>query len=85
MKVLRSKPGSACGGPHRIIRRVCAIAALFLTQFGEAQVLRDPPTPFGPLVYASDFTHSPGPIGVSEELKNLPLGEAPGWFFNLRP
>ncbi len=48
-----------------------------------AQVLRDPPTPFGPLVYDNTFIRSSTPIGVSEGLKNIPLDDSAGWLLNL--
>jgi hypothetical protein len=48
-----------------------------------AQVLRDPPTPFGPLVYGDQFTDPAALTGISDGLKNIPMGTIPGWYINL--
>jgi hypothetical protein len=57
------------------------IAALSLAAPSTAQVLRDPPTPFGPLVYENSFP-DPAAAGVSQGLKNIPLGGDPDWYVN---
>jgi Alginate export len=54
-----------------------------VTQPAAAQVLRDPPTPFGPLVYDNKFTDATLPASISDALKNIPLGSNPGWYVNL--
>jgi alginate export protein len=56
------------------------LAVMCITQPALAQALRDPPTPFGPLVYDNKFT---SPTGISDTLKNIPLGNNPGWYVNL--
>src|SRR3569833_1868544 len=55
------------------------LAILFLAVPSSAQVLRDPPTPFGPLVYDNSFP-DPASAGVSNGLKNIPLRNEPGWY-----
>lgn len=58
------------------------LVLLCLVRPAGAQVLRDPPTPFGPLVYDDTFT-APGTLtGISEGLKNIPFGDTPGWYVN---
>jgi len=57
-------------------------AALCFAGSSAAQVLQDPPTPFGPLVYDDQFTDPSKPPGVSASLKNIPLGSHPGWYVN---
>ena len=83
MNVSRTGPYPTRAGFWRILWCACAAAAVLFARFGQTQVLRDPSTAFGPLVYDNDFAHAPGPIGVSEGPKNIPMGEPPGWFFNL--
>jgi Alginate export len=61
----------------------CSLVVACLTRAAAAQVLRDPPTPFGPLVYNDEFTDPSALTGVSNGLKNIPLGSAPGWYVNL--
>jgi hypothetical protein len=58
------------------------IAAWLLAAPSTAQVLRDPPTPFGPLVYENSFP-DPAAAGVSQGLKNTPFGDDPDWYVNL--
>ena len=58
-----------------------SIAALSLAAPSTAQVLRDPPTPFGPLVYEDSFP-DPAAAGVSQGLKDIPLGGDPDWYVN---
>jgi hypothetical protein len=57
--------------------------AFVLAGNAAAQVLRDPPTPFGPLVYNNQFTDPAALTGISDGLKNIPLGTIPGWYVNL--
>src|SRR5271170_352398 len=59
-----------------------SIAAVSLAGPSTAQVLRDPPTPFGPLVYEDSFP-DPSAAGVSQGLKNIPLGDDQDWYVNL--
>jgi Alginate export len=59
-----------------------ALGASLLAAPSSAQVLRDPPTPFGPLVYQNTFPN-PSAAGVSQGLKNIPLGSDPDWYVNL--
>jgi hypothetical protein len=56
-------------------------AALSLAAPSTAQVLRDPPTPFGPLVYDNSFP-DPAAAGVSQGLKKIPLDGDPDWYVN---
>jgi hypothetical protein len=58
-----------------------AVAAWLVAAPSSAQVLRDPPTPFGPLVYENSFP-DPAAAGVSAGLKNIPLGGDPDWYVN---
>ena len=67
---------------HAAIVSGSALAVLF-SHAASAQVLRDPPTPFGPLVYDNTFNADRGSAGVSQALKNLPLGTIPGWTVDL--
>jgi hypothetical protein len=68
--------------PHRKASLAAfAVAAWLLAAPSTAQVLRDPPTPFGPLVYENSFPY-PAVAGVSEGLKNIPLGGGPDWYVN---
>jgi hypothetical protein len=55
-------------------------AAWLLTAPSAAQVLRDPPTPFGPLVYENSF-RDPSAAGLSQGLK-IPFGRDPDWYVN---
>lgn len=74
------------------IRRTTVPPALLCVLFGlvallsvtpvSAQVLRDPPTPYGPLVYNDTFP-DPATAGVSSGLKDIPLGSDPDWYVNL--
>jgi hypothetical protein len=59
------------------------VALVCFTAPAMAQVLRDPPTPFGPLVYNDEFTDPASLTGISDGLKNIPLGSTPGWYVNL--
>ena len=61
----------------------CSLLAFCLTRTAAAQVLRDPPTPFGPLVYDDEFTDPSALTGISNGLKNLSLADIPGWYVNL--
>jgi len=47
-----------------------------------AQVVRDPPTPFGPLRYTDDFQDPASLTGVLDDLKNIPIGGAPDFYVN---
>jgi len=58
------------------------LASLCFSSLVQGQVLRDPPTPFGPLVYDNEFTTPAELTGLSDGLKNIPLGSAPGWYVN---
>jgi hypothetical protein len=58
------------------------IAVFCLFSLAAAQVLRDPSTPFGPLVYDNEFTSPAEITGISDGLKNIPLSSAPGWYVN---
>jgi hypothetical protein len=60
-----------------------ALVLVCLARSASAQVLRDPPTPFGPLVYDDEFTQPAALTGISDGLKNIPLGSLPGWYVNL--
>jgi hypothetical protein len=51
-------------------------------ELARAQVLRDPPTPFGPLVYDDQYTNAAALTGISDGLKNIPFGSNPGWYVN---
>jgi hypothetical protein len=59
------------------------LAVLCFARPGAAQVLRNPPTPFGPLVYDNQFTDPATQAGISNGLKNIPLDSIPGWYVNL--
>jgi hypothetical protein len=59
-----------------------AILALLFAGHAAAQVLRNPPTPFGPLVYDDTFTDPLAQTGISNALKNIPLGDTAGWYVN---
>jgi hypothetical protein len=94
MKVLESddmarfSAPAACGWHRRMLRRSASLvmfglAVMCITQPALAQVLRDPPTPFGPLVYDNNFTGATTTAGISDALKNIPLADNPGWYVNL--
>jgi hypothetical protein len=55
---------------------------VFFAEDAAAQVLRNPPTPFGPLVYDDAFTDPATQTGISNGLKNIPLGSSPDWYVN---
>jgi hypothetical protein len=57
------------------------LAVLSFTAPSSAQVLRDPPTPYGPLVYNDSFP-DPAAAGVSSGLKDIPLLDEPDWYVN---
>jgi hypothetical protein len=57
------------------------LVALSVAAPSSAQVLRDPPTAFGPLVYNNTFP-DPAAAGISSGLKDIPLGSEPGWYVN---
>jgi hypothetical protein len=57
---------------RRIITLLGCVAGAVSAQC-PAQVLRDPPTPFGPLVYDNQFKPSEESAGISEDLKNIPI------------
>jgi hypothetical protein len=59
-----------------------AILVSIFAGHAAAQVLRDPPTPYGPLVYDDTFTDPLAPMGIADGLKNIPLGNTPGWYVN---
>jgi hypothetical protein len=61
----------------------CGLLAFCLARTAVAQVLRDPPTPFGPLVYNDEFFDPSALTGISDGLKNVQLGDMPGWYVNL--
>jgi Alginate export len=67
---------------RRVSLAAIALGASLLAAPSTAQVLRDPPTPFGPLVYQNTFPDSAA-AGVSQGLKNIPLGGDPDWYVNL--
>ena len=48
-----------------------------------AQVVHDPPTPFGPLRYEDDFRDPANLTGVLDDLKNIPLGTAPDFYLDI--
>jgi hypothetical protein len=48
-----------------------------------AQVVHDPPTPFGPLRYADDFRDPASLTGVLDDLKGIPLGPAPDFYLDI--
>ncbi len=77
----RLTAGLACLHPTALLT-ACAVGAWLLAAPASAQVLRDPPTPFGPLVYDNTFSN-PAADGVSGGLKNIPLGSDPDWYVNL--
>jgi hypothetical protein len=61
-----------------------AAAAGFLLPFAaQAQVVQDPPTPFGPLRYEDDFSDPAHLTGVLDALKGIPLGAAPDFYLDL--
>ena len=62
-----------------------AAAALLLPLVAgtaQAQVVRDPPTPFGPLRYDDDFRDPATLMGVLDDLKNIPLGSDPTYYMD---
>jgi hypothetical protein len=59
------------------------LLSLCLTLQGQAQVVRDPPTPFGPLRYDDDFRDPTNLTGVLDGLKNIPLGSAPDFYLDV--
>ena len=61
----------------------CSWLAFCFTRTAVAHILRDPPTPLGPLVYNDKFIDPSALIGISNGLKNVPLGDAPGWYLNV--
>ena len=87
--VLRGSPGiTRRGGHRRVAGRLDRLPAFGLALFcftapAMAQVLRNPPTPFGPLVYDDEFKDPASSTGVSNGLKNLPLDSSLGWYVNL--
>jgi hypothetical protein len=83
-----TSPGSGRPGGH-----LCETARLGqLVEFGltlicftmpvMAQVLQNSPTPFGPLVYQDLFSSPSSSAGISDGLKNIPLGNTQGWYAN---
>lgn len=48
-----------------------------------AQVVHDPPTPFGPLRYTDDFRDPASLTGVLDDLKGIPLGPAPDFYLDI--
>jgi hypothetical protein len=63
-------------------RSACLTLLLCVSGPAAAQVLRDPPTPFGPLAYDDEFTDPAALTGISDGLKNVPLDDMPGWYVN---
>jgi Alginate export len=49
----------------------------------QAQVVRDPPTPFGPLRYEDDFRDPAKLTGVLDDLKGIPLGSDPDFYLDV--
>jgi len=82
-------PAIAFHGCHRrrpVIGQFARVVTFGLAPFAcpaMAQVLRDPPTPFGPLVYNNEFSEPSALTGISNGLKNIPLESVPGWYVNL--
>ncbi len=56
---------------------------LLFAETAKAQILRNPQTLFGPEIYDDNFSNPAIPEGISEGLKNIPLGSIPGWYVNL--
>jgi hypothetical protein len=51
-----------------------ALAVVAAHASASAQVIRDPPTPFGPLRYDDNFSDGANLTGVGDELKNIAVG-----------
>ncbi|GGF04660.1 alginate export family protein [Aliidongia dinghuensis] len=67
-----------------LCRVVAAVSLLpLLAATGHAQVVRDPPTPFGPLRYDDDFRDPASLTGVLDGLKNIPLSADPTFYANV--
>ncbi len=75
------------GGQRYAVRglgRLAGLAVVLLCAAAPAiaQVLRDPPTPFGPLVYDDNFTGPASQTSISNGLKNISPGNSPDWYVN---